>query len=414
MLDKKFGDKSFIFSPMISATILNELRAGASEETLKEITNFINMAGLPEDRGHKAQGTVLGELLNSVNSAGNDGCELKKSCRLFLAQGSTFVPDFSNTLQNYDSKADLVDFHSPEVAAATINKFISADTNEKIPELLKKSDLSPNTKFVLAAAYYLKAPWLQKFNKKLTQDEPFKTPTGEMNVPMMHMDKPGNFKYKEFNLEELTGGKKTSGLPDFGDFNTPKKDIQMLVLDCVGGNLKKAFILPSDPKMMQKLTDKIGELAGLASNLTEKALVDPSIPKRDISSGIDFKEILEPEMPSVYQSGLANFSRVNGNSSDIFIATHKGKFKIQGDEDGTITTGIEIAEGRSRSLSGPKIVEFVADHPFIEITMDNNGAIIDITKVNNPMEGAGEAKNEQVTREEEPVKSKKRSVTRGA
>jgi serpin B len=79
----------------------------------------------------------------------------------------------------------------PEAARNAINRWVSDQTEQLIPELLMRGDITKNTRLVLTNTVYLHASWEVNFDPHDTQTAPFTKLDGSL-VPasMMHARRP--------------------------------------------------------------------------------------------------------------------------------------------------------------------------------------------------------------------------------
>jgi serine protease inhibitor len=83
----------------------------------------------------------------------------------------------------FDAQVQALDFMSPS-AVPTINSWVSAQTNNRIPEILEAID--PGEVMFLVNAIYFKGIWQKQFDKSKTVDAPFRAADGTTaTVPMM-------------------------------------------------------------------------------------------------------------------------------------------------------------------------------------------------------------------------------------
>lgn len=73
----------------------------------------------------------------------------------------------------------------PEEARQRINADVSETTRELIPELLEPGTVDPDTVAALVNALYLKVSWREAFDANATSAQPFRTPSGDREVPTM-------------------------------------------------------------------------------------------------------------------------------------------------------------------------------------------------------------------------------------
>lgn len=73
----------------------------------------------------------------------------------------------------------------PEGVRQRINADVAETTRDLIPELLDPGAVDPDTVAALVNALYLKVSWREAFDPQATAQQPFRTPSGEREVPTM-------------------------------------------------------------------------------------------------------------------------------------------------------------------------------------------------------------------------------------
>jgi serpin B len=91
--------------------------------------------------------------------------------------------------EDYGTGVYLQDFvHNFDPARVLINDWVSAETSNKINDLLPEGSLDTNTRMVLVNAVHLKLPWATPFDASLTANATFTTAAGtSVSAPAMNM-----------------------------------------------------------------------------------------------------------------------------------------------------------------------------------------------------------------------------------
>jgi len=85
-----------------------------------------------------------------------------------------FLPEFLDLLaENYGAGLRLLDFADPESSRATINNWVSDQTEGRIKNLIPPGVLDKLTRLVLTNAIYFNAAWSKPFEPSQTQDGAF-------------------------------------------------------------------------------------------------------------------------------------------------------------------------------------------------------------------------------------------------
>jgi len=171
---------SFFFSPASIHTALAMTGAGAEGETEDEMARVL---GVKLD--NPAHHAAVASLLRSAVSAGGEedrdapsdddeqpDFQLLVVNTLWPQKGYPFREDFIRVVEKaYHSLVMPVDYDRPEAARKAINLGIATATRDRIPELLPKGSITPQTRLTLTNAVYLKAKWLKQFPVDRTRDD---------------------------------------------------------------------------------------------------------------------------------------------------------------------------------------------------------------------------------------------------
>ena len=94
--------------------------------------------------------------------------------RVYFAKGDTLDEKYlASTKENFLAEPVATDFGNEEEARNSINKWVEAQTNSKIQELIARNVLTPLTKLVLVNAIHFKGDWETKFDKENTHEADF-------------------------------------------------------------------------------------------------------------------------------------------------------------------------------------------------------------------------------------------------
>ncbi len=190
-------DENLVFSPYSIANCLSMVYLGARGDTAIEMQKALNL---------EVERKNLAKTSFSLNQSLLPKAGAEKTYQLNIAnaawvdQGIFILTDFRYALEEqFKAKLGKLNFSLPDNAMATINAWTAQNTQNKIPELLSKGDVTATTKLMLTNAVYFEGNWAQPFDLRSTQDWPFQ-PTADtsMNVKMMHQV--GSILYYENDL----------------------------------------------------------------------------------------------------------------------------------------------------------------------------------------------------------------------
>ncbi|CAH2047313.1 unnamed protein product, partial [Thlaspi arvense] len=248
-----------------------------------------------------------------------------------------------------------VDFRSKaEQVRIKLNQWASDHTNGFIRNLLPPGSITSVTKQVYGNALYFKGAWEHKFDKSLTKNKKFHLLVGEpVSVPFMSSHKSQYIKAYD--------GFKVLGLPyrqGRGIDDDTKRKFSMY------------FYLP----------DKKDGLSNLLEEMTSTpGFLDSHIPEHKVTVG-DFR------IPKFNISFMFEASRAFEGDVSVTMY-HQATVQIDevGAEAAAVTyVGVKVGMCR-RKPTPPKLIDFVADHPFLFlIREDKTGTVLFAGQILDP------------------------------
>lgn len=347
---------NLFFSPASISTALTMTYGGARTKTADQMAQVLHLKG--QDDVHAA----FGKLLAVANSKQERPFELRVANRLWGQQGYPFKQDFlALTKQNYGAELDQVDFAGgTEAARDTINGWVEQQTNKKIKNLMPEGSINGMTRLVLTNAIYFLGTWQHTFDKQSTQQQPFFTAKGKVQVPLMYQQT--HFGYVD------------------------QKSFQVLVLPYKGNQLSMVVLLPKKKDGLAALEK---ELTADKLALWTKTLRSPEVrvwlPRFKQESAFTLNDALKKlGMSLAFTPGEADFSGIDGQR-DLYISAAIHKAFVDVNEQGTeaaAATGISIGLTAAPIEAPP---EFRADHPFLYLIRENQtGAILFLGRLADP------------------------------
>lgn len=356
-------DGNLFFSPYSISAALAMTYAGARGETAREMAEALNYV-LPREQLHSAFNAMDLELaLRSEVELEEEGdpFRLNIANAVWGEREYEFLAEFLDTLaENYGAGLQLLDFISdPEGAREAINRWVSDQTEDRIPELIPQGAIDALTRLVLTNAIYFNASWAFPFEREATQEGTFHLLDGtQVQVPMMRLDE--TVRYAEVD------GVEAVELPYVG------RQLSMVVLVPDEGQFE-AFESALDAATMDSALD--------AMKPTRVAL---TMPKFEFESSFTLNDTLASMgMPSAFTPGQADFSGMDG-TRDLFITHILHKAFVSVDEAGTeAAAATAVIVGLTSAPSGP--VELALDRPFTFFIRDiPTGAILFAGRVLDP------------------------------
>jgi serpin B len=238
-----------------------------------------------------------------------------------------------------------------------INAWVSEQTRTRIPDLLQPPHVTDSTRLVLTNAVYFDGKWTSAFPKHATRPQPFTTPAGKVQAPLMTVE--SHFRYGEAD------------------------GVQVVELPYRGDELSMLVILPAagEPKLTPEA------LAGWDKKLARE-LVSVTLPK--------FKHTLRAQplpllrdmgVADALNPGTADFGRMLSAKTEepIFIANVVHQAFVDVTEEGTKAAAATAVINNAPSPAPPRPKVFRADRPFTYLIRDTRkGTILFLGRVVTP------------------------------
>jgi serpin B len=355
------GESNFFYSPYSISLALAMTYPGAQGETKQQMADSLHFT-LPEDRLHpafNALGLTLARRGEGAAGRDEEGFRLNIVNAIWGQEGYAFLPDFLDVLaENYGAGLRLLDFvHAPEESRATINDWVSEQTEGRIEDLIPQGLINALTRLVLTNAIYFNAAWNVPFEPELTHEGTFHLlDGGEVEVPMMKQTESLGYAEGE--------GYQAVELPYDG------RELSMVILLPRAGQFE-AF----EGWLAAERVDAI------AKDLARRD-VALTMPKFEFESAFYLEEALSAMgMPDAF-SGDADFSGITGNR-DLFIEDVIHKAFVSVDESGTEAAAATAVVFLESAPVEP--IEVTVDRPFIFLIRDiETGVILFVGRVVDP------------------------------
>ncbi|XP_078395628.1 leukocyte elastase inhibitor-like isoform X2 [Cetorhinus maximus] len=187
-LFKKLIEKNqagnIFFSPFSISTALAMVYLGAKGNTASQMAKALHF----DQVGDVHSG--FQKLQLDINQA-DVSYLLKVANRLYGEKSYNFLEEFcKSTVKFYGAEMTAVDFQAAaDETRQEINKWVEAQTEGKIQDLLIQGSLNSNTRLVLVNAIYFKGSWAEKFDEQNTKEMPFRLNKNESKpVKMMYQE----------------------------------------------------------------------------------------------------------------------------------------------------------------------------------------------------------------------------------
>ncbi len=332
------GDNNIFISPYSIFTALAMAYEGARNTTAEEMKNVLSIEQDNESFHRYMQ--MLYEYLNERSEY-----NISTANALWPRIGYNLLQNYINIIETYyGGKISEVDYSKPEEAAGIINSWIENKTNHLIKNLISPAAITPDTMLILTNAIYFKGIWKLRFDITNTTIREFKTPNGNIDVPMMQMVNTNNF----FNYTE-------------------NEEMQVLELPYSGDNISMLIFLPKKSFNISDIVEYLNETTfyNIIDSMSEKK-VDIYLPRFEIKTPMYElnRYLTDLGMPTAF-SANADFSGIDGvGGLSISQVLHKAFIKV--DENGTEAAAatavmfVTSVNGDSNSR-----IIFDCDHPFL-------------------------------------------------
>jgi len=365
------ADTNLCLSPYSIQSALAMTFAGAEGATRKEMERVLHFTG--GDQKTHASFAALHRALQELgkNTGGaREPITIAIANRLFAQTGYDFRASFRELAQKfYGAPFEQLDFEkNPERERHRINKWVAAETRERIRDLIPPDGVNEATRLILANAIYLKAPWAEPFSDAATKVAPFHVRGGAVvDVPTMR--KVESFGYRQAD------------------------DFIAVTLPYEGNELQFVVLLPDQPNDLRRLESKLtAETLAQCAKL-ERRDVDLSLPKFRLEPPtIALAEALKTlGMKSAFDQprGSANFDRIAPRKPNdyLYLSNVFHKTFIAVDEKGTeaaaATAAVVMRATAMRQTTPP--IEVKVDRPFLyAIQHVPSGACLFLGRVTDP------------------------------
>jgi serpin B len=350
------GQGNLFYSPYSLSLALAMTYAGARGDTEQQMAGALHFT-LPQAQLHPA----FDALDLRLNTTGQPNADFKLSLAnsLWGQAGFAFRPEFLDTLaENYGAGLRLADFTDAarrEQARQTINRWVSDQTQGKIPELLAQGFLSDMTRLVLVNAIYFKADWETPFTRGTHSADFTRLDNTTVSVPMM-------------SRRTATPYVKT------GDYEAAEIAYQ-------GGRMRMLVLLPAPGQFAAFEGSLTAERVDAAVKALKPDEVILTMPKFRYDASLDLNQTLSGlGMRDAFDPQRADLSGMTGQKN-LFIAHVVHKAFVAVDELGTeaaAATGVGV-----EATAMPTALTL--NRPFVFVIRDGEtGAILFVGRVLDP------------------------------
>ena len=350
------GKENRVCSPLNIYMALSMLAAVTGGETRQQILDALDAESLDALQKQAAQlwaenswddGLVTSTLANSI----------------WLRDGYNYN---SETLQKLGEDFYASAF-SGEMGSDAYNNILRDWINEHTGNLLTeqagKLELNADTVLALVSTLYYSASWHDKFSSAATTQDVFHAPNGDVSTDFLHSSDSNTVYYGDgFSAIGLS-------LENSGRMWLLKPDEGVDAAELLQNEDTLGFLLAN------------GEWSQ-----TQRAIVNLSLPKFDVSSDLDILDTLaQLGMTDVMDGIKSDFTplAVTDDSLALTQAKHAARVKI--DEDGCEAAAYTILGVEATAMMGPEDeIDFTLDNPFVFAITGIDGLPLFVGLVNQP------------------------------
>jgi serine protease inhibitor len=344
ILEQNGEPANLMVSPTSVAIALTMTYNGASGTTQQAMAEALELEGMSLEEINQANAALELALENA-----DPEVQLAIANSLWGREGVSFNPDFLQRNRDfYSAEVASLDFTNPS-AIATINGWVSRNTQEKIPEIIR--EINPDAALFLINATYFKGNWTTPFNAEQTSDRPFTLLDGSQKQHPT-MSQGGRYDYLENDQFQAVS------LP-YGE----SRRLSMYVFLPRESSDLSAF--------QQNLTAENWETWMSQFGRREGAI---SLPRFKLEYETQLNDVLEALGMAVAFTDQANFSGMSDTPLSISQVKHKTFIEVN--EEGTEAAAVTSVE--MQTLSAPAVSPFrmTVDRPFFYAIRDNQTGTI--------------------------------------
>ncbi|MCK4606234.1 MAG: serpin family protein [candidate division Zixibacteria bacterium] len=350
IVDAEPEDSNIFISPLSASMALGMTLNGAGGETRDSMQSTLQLTGLTLPEVNESYQGLIDVLTHA-----DDDVKFQIANSIWYRLGLPVRETFIDLNKSYfDALVTELNFALPG-AADTINSWVDANTNGKIPTIVQKP-ISPDIVMFLINAVYFKGAWTTEFDEELTRDALF-TLTDGSEVPCRMMYQEGDFASYHHDLFDAVD------LP-YGD-----------------GSFRMTLFLPGSGIAVNDLAAQFTDdnWAEWIGNLEERP-INLGLPRFKFDYKIKLNDVLAAMGMGIALTPGADFSNmVEGGG--VWIDKVLQKAFVEVNEEGTeaaAATVVVVIE------SAPPAVCF--DRPFIFVIRENvSGAILFMGRVMEPI-----------------------------
>ncbi len=351
---------NIIFSPLSLQFALALTANGASGETVSEIVGTL---GYGKDQ--KALNDYCNLLLKQLPAL-DDSIEVKLTNAVVVNDQFRVHDDFRKTAEKvYYAPVEYVNAANKKVVVDRINDWAYRNTNGFISPFLNEQDIPNNFAAAILNALYFKAKWSEVGGEPMFMSE------ATMKSQPFYLDGGGESKVDYMvTVKQLRYGK--------------MGDNRILELPYANGNFAMYIILPNSKgkngveRLLSSLTRE--KWSEALVSMSKDAIIHLRIPKFEVENKYQLSEMLQAlGIRRAFDAEKAQFDKLlHSKTNDFYIGSVIQKARINVAEWGTEAAAV-TAVMIGVTSAGPqyeKVVDFIADHPFVYTIVEKTSGVI--------------------------------------
>lgn len=349
---------NIVLSPLSVSIATAMLAAGAEGATLAELAAAARLE-LPQETLHPQLSTLLRGLQQGAGSS----AKLKFANGIWVHDRCQPSPSYQRVLlESYGAIPEALRFgEEPGEASRRINRFVSENTQGKIPSIVSPEMFDAWTQAVLVNTVYFLAAWDHMFAEQRTEREPFHLAGGQgVSTNMMHSEGTRRY-YKD-------------------------GEVAVLELPYQMSGLSMLLVLPDPSQSLESLEAKLtpSMFAAWRQGLALEQ-VDVAVPRFEVSHEVDLIPILRRLGVSRAFAQGAEFTELCGDSN-AFVnrGIHRAVLGIT--EKGTEAAAATLYQMTLGAQAYRETTTtFRADRPFLFFVQEKSrGTILFMGRLANP------------------------------
>jgi serpin B len=346
------GEPAPVFAPASVGIALLMLLEGARGATAVELRTALHLPdSLRDDRLRDAAARLLGGL-GVLERPDPKKKVLFFADDLWAQKGGGLQQPFADVLRRcYGADVHAVDFvHAPEQARTAINRRVTAETMDRIRDLVPAEYITPSTRFVLTDALWFKATWKTAFADGGTRPAPFHVDAQQAPlVPAMHLAAPLAYAADD--------------------------ELQFVELPYANGDL--AFDV-AVPRPGRPLAAAVARLHAGAGRAVEPTLVDLQLPRFTATGSFRLRTVLKAlGVTAAFDPERADLTGIDGGRSRLVVDEVLHRTWVDVDEQGTeAAAATAIVTKDAGAAPPPTAVKMTVDRPFAFAIRDRRSGLV--------------------------------------